>query len=109
MGYDRLLGIGDLSWTDYEAEVSFTFHGFEGVFSSPSNGPALGMIARWPGHTPDGFQPARQWFPLGAFAAQRWQLSGSGGISQSTRMWGRPGWCSTPYRASSWRRDSITR
>ncbi len=91
MGYDRLLGIGDLSWTDYEAEVSFTFHGFEGVFSSPSNGPALGMIARWPGHTPDGFQPARQWFPLGAFAAQRWQLSGSGGISQSTRMWGTAG------------------
>jgi len=87
MGYDRLLAIGDLSWTDYEVRVDVTFHGIEEFFESPSNGPALGLIARWPGHTPDGFQPARQWWPLGAFVAQRWLLSSTGSISQSTRMW----------------------
>lgn len=90
MGYDRLLGIGDLSWTEYEAEVTFTFHGYEEVFTSPSNGAAVGIIARWPGHTPDGFQPARQWFPLGAYAAHLWQPSAST-VSQSTKMWGSAG------------------
>ena len=88
LGYDRLLAIGDLSWTNYEAEVTVTFHGFEGVFGSPSNGPALGLLARWSGHTPDGFQPSRQYSPLGGYAAHRWQLGESGDIGQSTRMWG---------------------
>lgn len=91
LGYDRLVGIGDLSWTEYEAEIELTFHDYEGVFTSPSNGPALGVIARWPGHTPDGFQPTRRWWPFGAYAAHRWQQSGSGAISESTRMWGDSG------------------
>ena len=90
MGYDRLLAIGDLSWTNYEAEVTLTFHGFEGVFTSPSNGPAVGLLTRWSGHTADGFQPPRQYSPLGGYAAHRWLQNASGGISQSTRLWGTP-------------------
>ena len=88
MGYDRLLAVGDLSWSSYEAEVTLTFHGFEGVFTSPSNGPAVGLLTRWSGHTPDGFQPPRQYSPLGGYAAHRWGLDAGGGIGQSTRMWG---------------------
>jgi hypothetical protein len=72
MGYDRLVAIGDRSWTDYEAEVHITVNEIEPNYASPSNGPALGLLTRWPGHTLDGFQPARQWWPMGAYSFFRW-------------------------------------
>jgi regulation of enolase protein 1 (concanavalin A-like superfamily) len=76
MGYDRIVAIGDMSWTDYEATVRLTMNELEPYFLSPSNAPALGVIARWAGHPPDGNQPSRQWFPVGAFAAVRFYQGG---------------------------------
>lgn len=66
--YDRVLVLGDRSWTNYEAQVRLTIHGF----TPPQRGPPtynvthFGMALRWRGHTTDGRQPSRQWYPLGA-------------------------------------------
>jgi len=66
--YDRVLALGDRSWTNYEALVRLTIHGF----TPPQRGPPtydvthFGVALCWRGHTPDGRQPSRQWFPLGA-------------------------------------------
>ena len=66
--YDRVLAMGDNSWTDYEATVLLTLHGF----TPPQPGAPtynvthMGVALRWRGHTADGRQPSRRWFPLGA-------------------------------------------
>ncbi|MCI0626962.1 MAG: hypothetical protein L0387_35835 [Acidobacteria bacterium] len=66
--YDRVLAIGDLTWTNYGVTVQVTFHGFTG----PPKGPPhygvthAGISLRWRGHTEDGKQPHVQWHPLGA-------------------------------------------
>lgn len=66
--YDRVLSLGDTSWTDYEATVQLTVHGF----IPPQPGPPtynvthFGVALRWRGHHKDGKQPSRKWFPLGA-------------------------------------------
>jgi len=75
MGYDRLFTVGDIGWTDYVATVELTLHYVEpgDLLPEASNNPALGLIARWPGHVADGEQPARQWWPMGAYAHQRWK------------------------------------
>ncbi|MEM7112267.1 MAG: hypothetical protein AAF614_07535 [Chloroflexota bacterium] len=53
VGYDRVLAVGDESWTDYEVTVSITPHSLdESAFGSPiSITPAIGIINRWHGHT----------------------------------------------------------
>ncbi|MCI0537333.1 MAG: hypothetical protein L0Z50_19125 [Verrucomicrobiales bacterium] len=67
-GYDRVLALGDNSWTNFEATVRVTLHGF----MPPMDGPPtyrvthVGIALRWRGHTADGKQPSRQWYPLGA-------------------------------------------
>jgi regulation of enolase protein 1 (concanavalin A-like superfamily) len=68
-GYDRLIAIGDLSWTDYEVTVPITIHGIEVV--SNNNLPGVGLLVRWQGHIMDGNQPSTQWWPLGVFAHYR--------------------------------------
>lgn len=66
--YDRVLCLGDASWTDFEATVLLTLHGF----TPPAPGPPtynvthVGVALRWRGHTQDERQPSRQWYPLGA-------------------------------------------
>jgi len=82
--YDRLVAIGDLAWTDYDATVTLTIHYVEPFFESPSNGPALGFVTRWPGHTPDGRSPTRRWWPFGCFAHLRWR--GEDGAFTSQRF-----------------------
>ncbi|MEM9215757.1 MAG: tandem-95 repeat protein [Cyanobacteria bacterium P01_F01_bin.150] len=61
-GYDRLVAIGDVSWTDYEVTVPITIH-------SMRNTSGIGIAVRWTGHTDNpvsGFQPKTGWQPLGA-------------------------------------------
>jgi hypothetical protein len=50
--------------------------------------PHIGIGLRWPGHTVDGLQPSRQWFPLGAATefligpdgnGGRWRILADGG------------------------------
>jgi hypothetical protein len=80
MGFDRLIAIGDMTWTDYEAVVRLTLNDIEPYYESPSNRPGLGLIARWGGHTPDGNQPSWQWWPIGAFSAVRFYENGGQGV-----------------------------
>jgi hypothetical protein len=66
--YDRVITVGDTSWTNYEATARITIH----AFTPPEKGPPtynvthFGMAFRWRGHTRDGRQPSRVWYPLGA-------------------------------------------
>jgi hypothetical protein len=71
-GYDRLVAIGDVAWTDYEITVPVTVHAvdFAGAGGN-SAAPGLGVISRWRGHTDDpttawGWtQPKAGWVPNG--------------------------------------------
>lgn len=66
--YDRVLALGDSSWTDYEATARLTVH----AFTPPEPGPPtydvthFGVALRWGGHHRDGRQPSRKWYPLGS-------------------------------------------
>ena len=73
-GYDRLIAIGDLSWTDYEVVVPITLHGIDpDGYDAPSNSPALGLALRWSGHLDwDGSQPYWGYEGFGALAWQKW-------------------------------------
>ena len=70
--YDRVLALGDLSWTDYEVRTTVTFHALRAP--NPKAGDAganvihAALAVRWPGHDTGGFQPRRKWYPLGATA-----------------------------------------
>ncbi|MEM7262153.1 MAG: hypothetical protein AAF488_09200 [Planctomycetota bacterium] len=70
LDYDRLVAIGDVSWTDYEVTVAITIDGYDvGGFDRPSNHPGIGLAARWPGHSDWGaHQPEIGYLPLGAIA-----------------------------------------
>ncbi len=54
IGYDRLVAIGDVAWTDYEIVVPITVHYVDRENGSdwPSNGPGIGLLMRWTGHRP---------------------------------------------------------
>ena len=78
-GYQRLLSIGDIAWTDYEVVVPITIH--DVYFSGEYNGaPGVGLLTRWTGHTdipdPEG-QPKSGWQPFGAIAWYRWDTPDS--------------------------------
>jgi hypothetical protein len=59
---------------DYEATVSVTVNELGPHAYIPQSGaPLVGLILRWPGHTPQGSeQPSKGWYPSGAFAWHRW-------------------------------------
>ncbi len=71
LGYDRIIAIGDMSWTDYEVVVPVTIHGFDPAgFDWPSVAPSVNIVARWQGHYDwTGEQPRHGWYPLGAIAS----------------------------------------
>jgi hypothetical protein len=71
-GFDRLIAIGDIAWTDYEVTVPVTVHWIDEDYTLPADAPNVGLICRWQGHTEDGSKPSFQWWPLGTFAAYRW-------------------------------------
>jgi len=68
--YDRVLAIGDMSWTDFEATVVVILHGFSGPSRRPPHYGVthFGIGLRWRGHQEDGKQPRERWYPLGAAA-----------------------------------------
>ncbi len=63
-GYDRLIDIGDMGWTDYTIQVPVTVHAYYQNPIAPDAG--VGIIARWQGHIGPG-QPPTGWSQLGAY------------------------------------------
>lgn len=74
--YDRLIGIGDVTWTDYEVVVPITIHSIDpGGFGGASYKPNVGVVMRWTGHTDDpvgGMQPKSGYYPAGIIAWWEW-------------------------------------
>jgi hypothetical protein len=63
-GYDRLVAIGDLQWTNYEATVEITLNAPLDV--NTTFPPFIGLAMRWTGHfARNGEQPRSDWYPLG--------------------------------------------
>lgn len=98
-GYDRVIAVGDTTWTDYEITTRLKIKGIDSslvAYASPSNGPAIAYLMRWSGHTNDpitGKQPLEGYLPLGAFAAcswtsvtsQKWEMFGNGLVLKDTK------------------------
>ncbi|MEM9608797.1 MAG: LamG-like jellyroll fold domain-containing protein [Actinomycetota bacterium] len=93
VGYDRLVGIGDTSWDDYEVLVPIEVTDIADVVGPNSNSPGVGVIMRWNGHNRlnpgtelveqplEGFRALRdQETPFGAIAWFR--FAGTGGRQQ---------------------------
>ncbi|MBZ2196744.1 fibronectin type III domain-containing protein [Occultella gossypii] len=86
VGYDRILAVGDATWTDYEVTVPMTLHGFgPGAGQYLSGAAMIGVGLRWQGHTQlQGEQPGYGWYPAGAYSwyrfydeGPRWELFGN--------------------------------
>ena len=77
-GYDRILAMGDIGWTNYDVTAEFTFHGLDDSATSrvwPSMQPELSLRVYWQGHYDWGdIRPARGWFPMAADGG--WQFTG---------------------------------
>lgn len=82
IGYDRLVAIGAQTWTDYEVLAPITIHGIDSSgYAAPSNGPAIGFLLRWPGHSDlpaslAGRQPKTGYLPFGAIAWYHYRSDG---------------------------------
>lgn len=51
IGYDRLVGVGDVSWRDFDVQVPITIHGINPKsYSTISTHTGVGIVARWAGH-----------------------------------------------------------
>ena len=83
--YDRVIAIGDRTWSNYEVLVSVTVHNVDFLNGNPapSNGPAVGILTLWPGHTVDpnfpDRQPTEKFTPFGACMWYRWNANGNWG------------------------------
>ena len=66
--YDRIIGIGDLKWQDYEAVIKLKLNDFESPYEgAPSYGIShFAFAPHWRGHHNDNNQPRRKWYPLGS-------------------------------------------
>jgi len=93
LAYDRLVAIGDITWTDYEVEVPVTIHSIDPAgFNSPSNGPGIGLIFRWQGHFNEaGEQPNTGWQNFGAIGWFRWSMEQGGQVLAGLQMYGTGG------------------
>jgi hypothetical protein len=89
--YDRVIGLGDLSWRDYEVRTTVTFHGLHepGAGDGGCGVIHAALALRWPGHDTDERQPRVKWYPLGATAEFRvnprwrdcrWRILGGAGV-----------------------------
>lgn len=77
LGYDRIVAMGDIDWTDYEAEVEITLNTPVDP-SSNDVGCVVGLATRWTGHFDwFGGQPRVGWNPLGALINYMWLEDGS--------------------------------
>ncbi|MDT8896960.1 hypothetical protein QYE77_01690 [Thermanaerothrix sp. 4228-RoL] len=89
VGYDRMIAIGDMGWRDYEVRVDVTINDVDDAqgFNEPSNGPGVGLLLRWTGHTDEPYSdvgshcypegglvaPKCGYLPYGAIGWLRWQ------------------------------------
>ena len=48
-GFDRLVTLGSMSWTDYDVTATITFNSFD--LSKPALGSAAGLALGWQGHS----------------------------------------------------------
>jgi hypothetical protein len=73
--YDRAFAWGDPNWTDYTARACLTMSGYRQPADCDGGRNVIhaALAPRWRGHTPDGRQPFRQWYPLGATCELRLQ------------------------------------
>lgn len=69
MGYDRVLAVGDATWSDYELVATLTVYALDpDGYQWPSVGPGWGITLRWPGHTNNPVacgSPHCGWLPSG--------------------------------------------
>ncbi len=83
LGYDRLIAIGDTTWTDYQVTVPITMHSINPAGYNPTSGqPAVGIFLRWIGHTDDpfaGWQPKTGYYPSGALGMYAFNTAQNGG------------------------------
>jgi hypothetical protein len=93
LGYDRLIAIGDVTWTDYEVTMPITIHGIdEEGFRNPSNGPGIGLLFRWQGHfTEANEQPSIGWKNFGALGWYHWDKDASNSIIGAAQLLGYAG------------------
>ncbi len=86
-GYDRLIAIGDTTWTDYEVTVKVTVHGLndtQTAWDAENGGPGIGVLMRWKGHTntpvfsPPITQPLSGYTPIGAIGWFHWRYGLTG-------------------------------
>lgn len=90
-GYDRLVAVGDLKWTNFEATAEVTIN--KQPVLPPKGDPLLGFAMRWTGHYNwTNRQPRHGWWPLGAIGCIRWyptnnayQIINSGGRAKNTK------------------------
>lgn len=59
-GYDRIIAIGDMNWSNYEVSVPIT------VWSTPNGEGGVGIISNWKGHQGSGLLPD-DWSVMGAY------------------------------------------
>jgi hypothetical protein len=74
LGYDRLVGIGDTAWTDYEVIVPVTVHEIDPAgYLVDGFGAGVGVLLRWNGHYYwGGSRPHAGYLPLGGLGWYRW-------------------------------------
>jgi hypothetical protein len=77
-GYDRVVALGDVGWTDYQLTVPITVYELgPAAYTRYSGGPMIGVGLRWQGHSVvDQRQPAWGYYPVGAFAWYRFHENG---------------------------------
>ncbi len=81
IGYDRIVAIGDMQWTDYEATAEITVNAPANTSSGPQ-GSLFGLGMRWTGHYDwFGLQPRIGWHPFGALITYIWNDGGYKGLS----------------------------
>jgi hypothetical protein len=76
MAYDRVLALGDLTWSNYEVTVPITVHATDSAAYNPiSIGPGVGLVLRWREHSNSPVscaQPHCGWLPWGASGWYNW-------------------------------------
>lgn len=82
IAYDRLVAVGDLTWTDYEITVPVTVNALDpGAYNPISIAPAIGVVMRWHGHTDTPLacdQPKCGWLPTGMSSWYDWETNDEG-------------------------------
>jgi hypothetical protein len=91
--YDRVFGVGDVGWKNFEVKTKFFVHDVLPKFEKPSYGAGLFILSGWSGHTDDpipGFEPKAGWQPYGSFNGYIWinqygarklSIGGNNGVS----------------------------